>query len=216
MQQVTFRAGWRLCAAAVVAAAAASAGFGSRPSPAAVHESACGTERWAVKTLTDPAAASVDFAHVHASKVTTLGKLAAPAHPTSRTAEEKRVYRIHVILDSIPGVDSQGKKLGFKFEDDKDIHLAVRDVNGATMIVEFPDPSCTMGAQHRYAMAKARAALIKACGMPLATHFRELHGTATITGVLFFDFAHHQRGHAPNYAELHPVLGFKSTNCSPA
>jgi hypothetical protein len=30
-----------------------------------------------------------------------------------------------------------------------------------------------------------------------------------VTGVLFFDFPHGQFGHARNYAELHPVLGFR-------
>jgi hypothetical protein len=46
--------------------------------------------------------------------------------------------------------------------------------------------------------------------------FKELHGSATITGVLFFDFAHHQRGKAPNVAELHPVLRFFDADCSRA
>jgi hypothetical protein len=194
----------------------AAGSFGAEERASGSTDAACGTERWAVKTLTDPAAASVDFAHVHSSTIAKLGHLKAPSHPMTRTTREKRVYRVHAILDSIPGLDSQGKKLGFRFEDDKDIHLAIRDANGATMILEFPDPSCTVGAQHRYAMAKARAALIKSCGQPPTGHFRELHGTATITGVLFFDFPHHQRGHAPNFAELHPVLAFRSKNCSPS
>ena len=38
-------------------------------------------------------------------------------------------------------------------------------------------------------------------------------GTATITGVGFFDFQHGRRGVAPNAIELHPVLGFSSANC---
>jgi hypothetical protein len=29
------------------------------------------------------------------------------------------------------------------------------------------------------------------------------------SGVLFFDFPHGQSGHARNYAELHPVTGFR-------
>jgi hypothetical protein len=170
---------------------------------------ACGVERWDVKTLTDPAASSVDFAHVHASTVTKLGKIRSSTHTASRRPEEKRVYRIRAILDSLPG-----KKLGFKIESDSDIHLAVRDAAGKTMIVEFPNAGCTAGAKKLTAMKKARAALIAACGQPPNGSFRELHGTATITGVLFFDFFHHQRGVSlPNIVELHPALSFKSTNC---
>jgi len=52
-------------------------------------------------------------------------------------------------------------------------------------------------------MAIARAALVRACsdkdpprGPPQS--FREFHGSATITGALFFDFSHHQRGKVPN------------------
>jgi hypothetical protein len=81
------------------------------------------------------------------------------------------------------------------------------------MIVEFPDERCTEGAQHRWAMKVARDALIAACTKPLKGTFNELHGSATITGVLFFDFAHHQRGRAPNVAELHPVLRFFDSDC---
>jgi hypothetical protein len=100
------------------------------------------------------------------------------------------------------------RKLGFKLEKtDSDIHLAVRDAAGATMVVEFPDKGCTAGAQHRAQMEQARKTLITACGPP-SGRFRELKGEAIITGVLFFDFFHHQRGVAPNVAELHP--------CSPS
>jgi hypothetical protein len=43
--------------------------------------------------------------------------------------------------------------------------------------------------------------------------FDRLWGTATITGVGFFDYQHGQTGVAPNAIELHPVLGFKGA-CS--
>ena len=49
-----------------------------------------------------------------------------------------------------------------------------------------------------------------------AKSFVELHGSARITGVLFFDFPHHQCGKAPNVAELHPVLRITNMSCSRA
>jgi hypothetical protein len=78
------------------------------------------------------------------------------------------------------------------------------------MVVEFPDPSCTNGAtpKARRLMRRARAAFLKACGGEGL-----LAGTATITGVGFFDIPH-ALGAAANGIELHPVLGFMSRSCA--
>jgi hypothetical protein len=62
-------------------------------------------------------------------------------------------------------------------------------------------------------MQAARLAFIRACGLPPSSDFKRLRGTATITGVGFFDYQHGQTGVAPNAIELHPVLGFKGA-CS--
>jgi hypothetical protein len=43
-----------------------------------------------------------------------------------------------------------------------------------------------------------------------------LKGTATVTGVGFFDIIHGQTGVAPNGIELHPVLRFSNSTCQPA
>jgi hypothetical protein len=45
-----------------------------------------------------------------------------------------------------------------------------------------------------------------------------LKGSATITGVAFFDVKHNnpQHGVAPNNIELHPVLRFSYPTCPPA
>jgi hypothetical protein len=180
---------------------------------------ACGSERREVKQLLDDDAPNVAFGHEIDSTVKRMGLLKRPAETgKTRQTKERRIYRIRAIFDSIPPSEtSPGAKLGYKIEEnDNDIHLAVRDASGNTMVVEFPDERCTEGAQHRWAMKTARDALIAACTKPAKGSFRELHGSATITGVLFFDFAHHQRGRAPNVAELHPVLRFFDAACSPA
>jgi hypothetical protein len=169
----------------------------------------CGSERWDVKTLTDPGRASVNVGNARASTVTSLAKMHPLTAIAARRSEERQVYRLKVIFDSLPS-----KKLGFKLEsNDSDIHLAVRDSRGATMIAEFPASACTVGARYRSRMRQARADLIAACGPPPRGSFRELHGKATITGVLFFDFFHGQRGVSPNVSELHPVLGFTNATC---
>jgi hypothetical protein len=90
------------------------------------------------------------------------------------------------------------------------------------MIVEFPDPTCA-GAKDspkKTQMASARSALTKACGQPPgpSSDFKNLQGTATVTGVGFFDVKHAkpQTGVAPNNIELHPVLRISNSNCEPA
>ncbi len=59
----------------------------------------------------------------------------------------------------------------------------------------------------------AREALLKECGPIGKSRFKDLNGSATITGVAFFDVIHGQRGVAPNGIELHPALSF-SGSCS--
>jgi hypothetical protein len=81
-----------------------------------------------------------------------------------------------------------------------------------TVIVEFPSSSCVRGAApvRKRQIAAARRAFTRACGRPLASSFKALNGTATITGVGFFDFLHGQTGVAPNGIELHTVLEFRT------
>jgi hypothetical protein len=181
---------------------------------------ACGSERREVKQLLDDDAVNVAFGHGIDSTVKRMGQLKRPAETGDRQKKERRVYRLWAVFDSIPPSEtSPGVKLGYKTEDnDNDIHLAIRDSTGATMVVEFPHQSCTAGAQHRGDMQEAREALVKACSNKTPPRdppksFVELHGSARITGVLFFDFAHHQRGRAPNVAELHPVLRVTNVEC---
>jgi hypothetical protein len=109
--------------------------------------------------------------------------------------------------------------LAIKLEADSDIHLVIADPTaGGTMIAESPAPACTHGAAPaaRRMMARARASIIRACGIPPSRFFRLLGGAATISGVGFFDFQHGQRGVAPNAIELHPVLDFHAVSCREA
>lgn len=101
-----------------------------------------------------------------------------------------------------------------KRELDRDIHLVIAaPATGQTMIVEFPAPSCTAGAQHRLAMTTALRRFLAACGTIPFGSYRLLGGTALITGVGFVDTVHGQRGVAPNGIELHPALGFSTARC---
>jgi hypothetical protein len=110
--------------------------------------------------------------------------------------------------------------VGWKLSDnDSDIHVEVRGLFSAqTMVVELPLGGCiaqSASLANRRRMARAKTALLKACGKTHApsTAARKLSGTATITGVGFFDKTHGQTGGADSGIELHPVIGFVSTNC---
>jgi hypothetical protein len=166
----------------------------------------CGRERWAVKTLTDPDASKVDFTPVQ-SDITSLGSVAAPKSESDlpRQPQEQNVYQV------------TGTIVGYKREDDSDIHLAIADLKPpfATMIVEFPAGGCVHGAVKEAEIDQARVAFEQAFP-PATRRFQTPKGCVTVTGVFFFDRVHGQLGVAPNGAELHPVIGFQNSNgCGP-
>lgn len=180
-------------------------GSSSPPPPPPPPTRRCGIERWSVKTLTDNGASRVNFTPT-AATVDQLRARPAPdvGRNSPRLTGEFSAYRLEVRLRSM------------KIENDSDIHLVIADPSNAqhTMVVEFPKAGCVRkaGATARRRMARARAALTHACGAAGTGSFRLLTGTATITGVAFFDVIHGQRGVAPNGIELHPVLSFTATS----
>jgi hypothetical protein len=99
-------------------------------------------------------------------------------------------------------------------EGDGDIHLVLQNKAFRKIIVEFPDTSCAFNGVAAPAQAEkmrlARKKFEDRCGRPPHGSFRPLTGSATITGVAFFDVKHNnpQHGVAPNNIELHSVLKF--------
>lgn len=191
----------------VVAVALTLTAVLSRSHPVAIAQvatpAACGTERWPEKTLADPFASRVKLTP-HAATVDGLRALTKVTGigGARGLGTERTTYRVHATL------------VGIKQEADSDFHLVIADpTSGKTMIVEFPNQSCTLGAAAtlRTKMQTARVAVVTACGFAPNSSYRHIAGTATITGVGFFDFPHHQTGHAPNDIELHPVLKFSGS-----
>ena len=165
----------------------------------------CGTERWAVKTLTDANHAEVNYSPEEKT-VAELVSQARPLHlPSDGRVEsvETKTYRVRANL------------VGFKWEKDgdQDFHIVIADLDQSdkTMIVEIPDPDCAgvCASDHIAEIQKAREDFVAHCSQP-SRSFRQLHGplTVVVTGVGFFDFLHGQTGVAENGIELHPVLKF--------
>jgi len=140
----------------------------------------CGYDRWTQKTLQD----RPHLLPTTSSTVPALGALAQPSVlPSTRLPQEHQVYVVTAnVIATEPRTDG-------------DLHV-ILSAGGRTMISEAPKPACTTKASpfRHLQMERARNS-VRIC-------------RAQVTGVLFFDLPAGQSGHAPNYAELHPILVF--------
>lgn len=156
----------------------------------------CGTERWQVKTLSDPDARRVRLTPV-ATTVESLATLRRPRYlpPYGRAARaETTVFCIEGWFKEV------------NTEADYDLHVIVAGLEDTTVtiVVEFPDARCSGACASGYGKlyTRARQALENRLKTWTTDTLR-----VRIMGVGFFDRPHGQWGAAPNYIELHPVLG---------
>lgn len=167
---------------------------------AAVCGGYCGSERWAVKTLSDRAAYSVSYAP-HAARVSQLVRL-TPAYPAGGRGlgAERTLFEVRACLSS------------YKRETDRDFHLVIADpATHQTMIAEIPSAQeCSGACAYPWNARKYVAArqFVEARYGEATGRFRNLNPQPLldVSGVGFFDTLHGQRGVAPNGIELHPVL----------
>jgi len=193
------------------------------PEPAASPEAAAATEvvaatlkaaavheRWSVKTAADPDAQALTAQVPTPTTIAALTALAVPTllPPDGRSeGAEKTVWQLAATLQA------------FGREADGDYHMVLADAQGNTMIGEIPNPGdITTPSYFGTQIANARTAfdshfsLVENISMQAApgpaatTGFQEVAVPVTLTGLGFFDFAHGQRGVAPNAIELHPVI----------
>ena len=181
----------------VVAAASAVVVFTATTASARRgEEEACGTERWAFKTLSDR---QRNFVNLH-PRPTTVAKINALQPPTRfsgrRTPYERQVWRVTAQITR------------YKIEHDRDIHLILLD-HGANMIAEMPARICLpRRTRDRRALILVRRMFESRCG-PVPHSWHDLGAVVEISGVGFWDVPHNQPGHALNNAELHPVTGLR-------
>lgn len=156
----------------------------------------CGVERWAVKTGTDADVYSMDLYDVWPTSVTEMGSWPRPrSFPANNRIDPYEFY--------IWTVDAT--LVEFKRESDSDYHLVLVDDQGSYMVAEIPDPNCVdPSSPFADSIANARAEFDAVFNV--TTSFQHAYVPVTIIGAGFFDIAHGQTGHAPNYVELHPVL----------
>lgn len=146
------------------------------------NATACGVERWTVKTLQDRPT-------LFSARVTTIHFLVTRPAPTvlpaTRMPFERHVFTVTAAVTLV------------RQEEDGDLHLVLR-AGADQMIAEAPSPSCD-----------SRATPLRRQQMSAARGKVRLCAHARVTGIAFFDFDHGQTGVAPNAIELHPILAFR-------
>ena len=156
----------------------------------------CGTERWPVKTLSDPDAQRVRLAPV-ATTVESLAALPAPPYRPGYSRLSPTETTVFCIEGWYKEVNTEA---------DYDLHVVVGGLEdtSVTMIVEIPDARCAGACASGYGemYARARQALENRLKTWTTDTLR-----IRVMGVGFFDRPHGQYGGAPNSIELHPVLG---------
>ena len=158
--------------------------------------SACGVERWSVKTGAD---ADRNAVSLTTSTKTTIAYLTSLARPSSLPSNN----RIAPVETQQWTIDAS--LIEYKVEADSDVHLVLHDSAGRSMIAEIPSPSCVSTASPmRSLIASARSAFL-ARFAPVES-WRYANAPITVTGPAFWDYEHGQTGVAPNAIEIHPVL----------
>jgi hypothetical protein len=175
--------------------------------------SAAAHERWSVKTGSDPDAQGLTGQAPTATTIAQLTALSVPPvlPPDGRSdGAEKTVWQLTATLQAFGG------------ESDGDFHMVLADDQGKTMIAEIPNPGdITSPSYFAEQITSARTAfdgqfqIVENISQPtvpagpaatLGPGFRDVSVPVTVTGLGFFDFAHGQRGVAPNAIEIHPVI----------
>ena len=201
---------------------------------AALCQEACGgTERWSVKVATDDGAGSIDTKHIQDASVVVLNDIERPADAgragDTRLDPEKVVYRIKGFLRWVRTK-----------EPDHDYHIVIADTadapyansstaepTGQSMVAESPNKDCLSGehgddpTNSRFVDRFGAVRDSLDCNLRASNSLDHMISVpVTITGVLFFDFPHHQLGRAKNVAELHPIVGIEfddvASGCSNA
>jgi len=160
----------------------------------------CGVERWAVKTLSDAGATTVEMSPLRETTIKDLNLLAAhcSGHPDMRAYPEE--FSTFSVVGRITLV---------RLEDDRDYHVALADPDDPTftVVTEIPDPLCqgVVSSPFFATLLQTRTsfnAII--AGRPLAA----LAGTLVrVRGIGFYDFNHNQTGRSLSCIELHPLIG---------
>jgi hypothetical protein len=190
---------WKAALTVAVAALLAVVADHSQGARSAPVQTACGSELWALKTLSDPLRRRVNL-RPRATTIAAINARRMPARaPRRRDAFERQVWRVSAQI------------VEYRLEDDQDIDLVLYG-GGSYLIAEMPAAACLpRRTRNRPAIVRVRRMFESRCGAATDS-WHQLGAVAYVSGVGFWDFPHGQSGAARNYAELHPVTGMRLLN----
>jgi hypothetical protein len=183
-------------------ARAAGADDGDAPVIAALFLAlACGSQRWPVKTLQDPAARGLHRRTPIPAQVEQLAVVTPPPRwgvRLPRQDSETRLYSVDAWI------------VAYKLEGDGDVHVVIRDEFGTTMVVEFAHPKCAPRSYAPGLIAHARADLLRLLPSRPTSAPKwipaDRHVPVRIVAPLFFDRLHGPIGEQRSGVELHPAI----------
>ena len=214
---------------AVATVADAQGRTASVPITLTIQSLTCGVERWFVKVGTDSTVGDVrlDIPPTE-TDIAALGAVRPPAEADIDTGGPFATKRDAPVETTVFSVD--GYLWYYKKETDVDYHLVIGDapsetepdptapLHAHTVIAEIPNPGCVIGPNPNgpgntllpsplaAGIANARSQFDARIQAQTFFNAPALSIPVRVKGVGFFDFAHGQRGLAPNAIELHPVL----------
>ncbi len=164
----------------------------ANPGTYKMNGGSCGTERWDIKTGTDPYTGMVSLV----PKPNTIAALTALPAAGAGTMRESPTETTLWELKDVTLTE-------IKLESDSDEHLVLSDGTN-TMLAEVPYPSCASASPWLCFITHVRSEIDAKYTVSSSPQYPA--ATVTVRGVGFFDFKHGQTGVAPNAIELHPVL----------
>ncbi len=154
-----------------------------------------GTERWAVKVLTDSNAAAIHYTPI----TTTISALCALTTPSAGTSTPRFIGLEYTTYRVVCNVIAK------RNETDNDYHLELS--NGTdTMVGEIPDPVCSQAALSAHVSEYIACRNFVNTNIGTGTVLSVSIPPVVVTGVAFVDIPHGVSGAAPNNLELHPIL----------
>lgn len=156
---------------------------------------ACGVERWDIKTGSDAGATGVNTTPLPIT-IDLLLSIIVPAGATRSPTRVAPVETSTFVLD--------GTLTDYRMTEDSDYHLVVMSKTGKTMIAEIPHASCVSAVSPFKPQIAAVRAAVDAAVAP-RTSFKTVSAAVRLTGIGFWDDLHGQQGVAANGVELHPL-----------
>jgi hypothetical protein len=154
-----------------------------------------GTERWAVKVLTDAAVSTINFTSIPAT-VASMVNIVTPTPSTSMPRYAGVEDKCYTFTCNVTVK---------KAETDNDYHLVLSD-GTHTLIGEIPDPVCAAAASSNYVAQYTAGRNFVDTYIGTGSYSSVHIPVVQVYGVAFVDPPHGQTGAAPNNLEIHPIL----------